>query len=68
MSRNMLQVELRQVNVCGRRADDQRARRPLDALAPEHNLVRPGKDQVYRLQPGSEHSVAMNGSLPSQSR
>jgi hypothetical protein len=33
----------------------------LDALAPQNNLVRPGVDQVIRLQPKNNHSFAMNG-------
>ena len=33
----------------------------LDMLAPRHNLVRPGADQVIRLQPKNNHSFAMNG-------
>jgi hypothetical protein len=33
----------------------------LDTLAPAHNLVRPGADQVIRLQPKNNHSFAMNG-------
>ena len=32
----------------------------LDAMAPQHNLVRPGADQVIRLQPKNEHAFAMN--------
>jgi hypothetical protein len=32
----------------------------LDALAPQHNLVRPEADQVIRLQPKNNHSFAMN--------
>jgi hypothetical protein len=33
----------------------------LDTLASEHHLVRPGADQVIRLQPKNNHSFAMNG-------
>jgi len=33
----------------------------LDALAPQHNLARPGADQVIRLQPKNNHSFALNG-------
>jgi hypothetical protein len=33
----------------------------LESLAPQHNLVRPGADQVIRLQPKNNHSFAMNG-------
>jgi hypothetical protein len=33
----------------------------LDELAPSHHLVRPGADQVIRLQPKNSHSFAMNG-------
>src|SRR5262249_43254597 len=33
----------------------------LEALAPAHNLARPGADQVIRLQPKNNHSFAMNG-------
>jgi hypothetical protein len=40
----------------------------LDALAPEHNLVRPAADQVIRLQPKNDRSFAMNGSFTSNSR
>jgi hypothetical protein len=36
----------------------------LDALAPRHNLVRPGADQVIRLQPRNSHSFAMNEFKP----
>jgi hypothetical protein len=35
----------------------------LDALAGEHNLVRPTADQIIRLQPKPEHSFAMNEPL-----
>jgi hypothetical protein len=33
----------------------------LDMLATQNNLVRPGADQVIRLQPKNNHSFAMNG-------
>jgi hypothetical protein len=36
----------------------------LDALAPDLKLVRPGADQVIRLQPKNNHSFAMNGFKP----
>lgn len=61
----LLQTELRQVNVAEERMINAPA---LDAMAPQHNLVRPGTGQLIRLQPGNEHSVAMNRSLPSRSR
>jgi hypothetical protein len=60
-----LRVELRQVDVATERMLNAPA---LDAMAPQHNLVRPGKDQVIRLQPKNDHSVAMNRTFQSQSR
>ena len=35
----------------------------LEALAPQHNLVRPEAEQVIRLQPKPERSFAMNSAL-----
>jgi hypothetical protein len=62
---DLLRIELRQVDVAEERMLNAPA---LDAMAPEHNLVRPGKDQVIRLQPKNERSFAMNRSSRSQSR
>jgi hypothetical protein len=57
----MLRIELRKVDV----AEERMLNAPrLDALAPEHHLVRPGADQVIRLQPNGDHSFAMNESFP----
>lgn len=36
----------------------------MDELASAHNLVRPGADQIIRLQPKNNHSFAMNGFKP----
>jgi hypothetical protein len=60
-----LRIELRKVDVAEERMLNAPA---LDAMAPKHNLVRPGADQVIRLQPKNEHSFAMNGSFRSKNR
>jgi hypothetical protein len=61
----LLRIELRKVDVAEERMLNAPA---LDAMAPEHNLVRPGADQVIRLQPKNDHSFAMNESFQPKSR
>jgi hypothetical protein len=61
----LLRIELRKVDVAEERMLNAPA---LDALAPGHNLVRPGADQVIRLQPKNDRSFAMNRSFPAKSR
>ena len=60
-----LKVELRKVDVAEERMLNAPA---LDAMAPKHNLVRPADGQIIRLQPGSDHSFAMNGPVRPPSR
>ena len=60
-----LRIELRKVDVAEERMLNAPA---LDAIAPEHHLVRPGADQLIRLQPKNDHSFAMNGSFRPKSR
>jgi hypothetical protein len=62
---DLLRIELRKVDVAEERMLNAPA---LDAMAPEHNLVRPGADQVIRLQPKSDRSFAMNRPFRSKSR
>lgn len=60
-----LRIELRKVDV----AEERLLNAPrLDALAPEHHLVRPAADQVIRLQPNGDRSFAMNESFPNSRR
>jgi hypothetical protein len=60
-----LRIELRKVDV----AEEKMLNAPaLDAMAPKHNLVRPGADQLIRLQPKNDHSFAMNESFRPKSR
>jgi hypothetical protein len=60
-----LRIELRKVDV----AEERMLNAPrLDALAPDLHLVRPGADQVIRLQPKGDHSFAMNEPFPAKSR
>ena len=61
----LLRIELRKVDVAEERMLNAPA---LDAMAPEHNLVRPGADQVIRLQPRNDHSFAMNEPFQPKSR
>jgi len=56
----LLRIELRKVDVAEERMLNAPA---LDAMAPKHNLVRPGAEQVIRLQPKNDHSFAMNESF-----
>lgn len=60
-----LRIELRKVDVA---EEKMLSAASLNAMASQHNLVRPGADQVIRLQPKNEHSFAMNGSFRSKSR